>query len=358
MKTKFLHIGFWAVCLISLFGCTKKELLNKDTAHVVRLNLEGNSTDTLEYLVDNKVLATASGAFTRTVLVGFDNTQQELIIRKKNSKETLQNKIITTLPFDQNFNIYYDGTQAYDKYVLLLIKGYALSGELEFVVGDHVIYSGTGVINKDNLQVLINENSTREIQVRKKGETTILLTKTLSSSEKQSLNFFFDGTKVVDNVQLTPPSNPANMFISAKFQSIYASLGYYLGVDVDLVFYQRNSATGAAAKMNPEIRFTLPADGTFRDIELPPLPDGFVYSCDLFEKGTNNLPYIPAATVPPLISAALPYQPNVGRFGNPIVFEAGKSKLLLIGDNKFFKTSAPRSTCYGITVNDLSQYFK
>lgn len=336
-------------------------MLNENTAHIVRLTLQGNSPDSLEYIVDNKVLATVGGGFNTQTIVGFNDEQKELQIRNKNSGAIVQTKAIAVAPFDQTITLYYDGTQAYDKVVRLLVKGYALSAELEFVVGGKVIHTGTGRIERDNVEVLMKENGSREIEIRKKGETTILFSKTISGTpDKQTLNFFFDGTSVVDNVVLRPPANPANMLISAKFQSLYGTLGYYLGADIDLIFYERNTVTGVATKITPEIRFTLPANGNFNEIELPPLPQisDVVYSCDIVEKGTNILPYTAAATVPPFIPASLPYQPNVGRLGNPIIFEAGKSKLMVIGDSKFSKTTVPRSTSYGITVTDLSQYFK
>lgn len=212
---------------------------------------------------------------------------------------------------------------AYDKVIKLLIKGYAISGDLEFLVGGKIIHTGTGRIEKENVEVLMKEDSSREVEIRKKGETTVLSSKTITSiPDRQTLNFFFDGTSVVDNVVLRPPANPLNMLISAKFQSLYGTLGYYLGADIDLIFYERNTATGIATKITPEIRFTLPANGSFNEIELPPLPHNsdVVYGCDIVEKGTNNLPYTSAITIPPFISAAFPYQPNVGRFGNPIIF--------------------------------------
>jgi hypothetical protein len=360
MKTKLIPLSLLSLCFLFLFSCSKKELLNENTSHIIRLTLQGNATDTLEYLVDNKVLATVGGGFNSQIIVGFNNDQKELQIRSKSSGAIIQTKTIPAAPFDQTITLYYDGLQAYDKVVKLFIRGYALSGELEFLVGGKAIFTGTGSINKENLDVLMNDNSSREIQVRKKGETTVLFSKTITSTpERQTLNFFFDGTSIVDDVVLRPPANPANMLISAKFQSLYGTLGYYRGVDVDLVFYERNTTTGIATKITPEIRFTLSADGKFNDIELPPLANNsIVYGCDIVEKGTNNLPYTPAAVVPPFISATLPYQPNAGRLGNPIVFEAGKSKLLVIGDGKFLKTTVPRSTSYGITITDLSQYFK
>ncbi|WP_316791355.1 hypothetical protein [Pedobacter frigoris] len=362
MKTKLMSISLSGLCLFFLLSCSKKELLNENTAHIIRLTLQGNSADSLEYVVDNKVLATVGGNFNTQAIMGFEDKQKELQIRNKNSGVIVQTKTVPAAPFDQTLTLYYDGTQAYDKVIKLFIKGYALSGELEFLVGGQVIYTGIGSINKENLDVLMNESSNREIEIRKKGETTVLFSKTITSTPgKQTLNFFFDGANIVDNVALRPPANPANMLISAKFQSLYGTLGYYRGVDVDLLFYERNTATGVATKITPEIRFALSANGNFNDIELPPLSTNsptVVYGCDIVEKGTNNLPYTAAATVAPFISAALPYQPNVGRYGNPIVFEPGKSKLLVIGDGKFLKTTVPRSTSLGITVTDLSQYFQ
>ena len=363
MNRKLIHSGLLSLCLLVCLACSKEEPLTEDiSSNIVQLNIKGNATDSLEYLIDNKVVATVGGNFNIKTVIGFNNEQKEIQVRKKGSGTIVQTKVIPASPFDQTITLYYDGVKAYDKTILLTLNGYAISGELEFLAGENVLHTGTGSIRKENIQVLIDENSTRDIQVRKKGETAVLFSKTITSTqERQTLNFFFDGTNIVDNVQLKQPANPANLLISAKFQSVYGTLGYYRGVDVDLIFYERNTATGVATKIVPEIRFTLSANGSFNDIELPPLSTNsstVVYGCDIVEKGTNNLPYTVAATVPPFISAALPYQPNLGRYGNPIVFEAGKSKLLVIGDGKFLKTTVPRSTSLGITVTDLSQYFQ
>jgi len=255
-------------------------------------------------------------------------------------------------------SIYYDGTKLYDGFTTLSIKGYALSGELEFLLGETILASGTGVINTSNnpSKIPIDKGTTREVIIRKKGETTNLATKTITSESSQSLTFFFDGTNLVNNVQLEAPVNPANMLISAKFETNFPA--YFKNVDVDIVFYIRNTTAGTNTKTNPEIRFTIP-NGQFSKIELPPLPGPspeYVYSFDIYEKGTTTVAY--TTTVAPFILATFPFKQNEGQLGNTIAFEAGKSMLLLIKDAKSLKTTVPRATSITGVITDLSQYFQ
>lgn len=363
METKIFTHSILAVVLLLSLSCSKSELLESEPSRVIQFTLLGTSTVDLEYLYRDSVIATtnaSNGGFNIKTLLSVKDSNTKLQVRKKGSTEIILSKDVMPAPFDQNVAIYYDGTKVYDQTISLLIKGYALTGELEFLLDGNVILSKSGAVDSRS-SILIDKGTSREIQIRKKGETAILFSKNITSTEaSQTLNFFFDGTNIVDNVKLKSPVNPANMHVSAKFQSIYTTIVYYKPVDVDLVFYERNIATGVATKITPEIRFTLQANGSFNDIELPALtnPKDFVYSCDIVEKGTNNLPYTAAATVAPYVLASFAYQPNAGRLGNPIVFEAGTSKLLTIGDGRFLKTTTPRFTSYGITVTDLTQYFK
>ncbi|WP_316804278.1 hypothetical protein [Pedobacter nototheniae] len=356
MKQRTFTLLFLAFFTTLSISCTKEVLLQAEPVKVVQLTITGNTTVDLEYLYKDSVIATTkagTGGINVKTLLSVKNQTAPVQIRKKGSTDILLSKVVTASPFDQNINIYYDGDKIYNNSVSVQVKGYALSGELEFLLDGNLLFSATAAVN-NTVSVLIDNGTTREIQVRKKGETTLLFVKKIESSIKQqNLLFFFDGTKIVDNVKLEPPVNPANMMVSAKFETTFAQ--YFKMVDVELVLYQKNLSTNVATKPNPEIRFTLPKDGSFNSIELPPLPAGnYIYSFDIVEKGTNNVPY--TTTAAPFIAAAYPFKPNDGKYGL-LNFEAGKSKLFIIKDSKT-QLLVPKGSYLSGIATDLSQYFQ
>jgi len=360
MKLKIFAFFFLSAIATLSLSCRKAELLQPEPVKIIQLNVMGASSVELEYLYKDSVIAAppAGGINVKTLLTVKDQ-HADLKIRKKGSTEILLSRTITAAPFDQYISIFYDGTKIYNSSISLLIKGYALAGELEFLIDGNVFLSGTGSINNTS-PILIDKGTKREITVRKKGETDILLAKTIdATSNSQSINFFYDGIKIVDNVSLNPPVNPANMMVSAKFETLFAP--QFKNVDVDLVFYTRLKPQSTAAyatagtKVQPELRLTLLKDGTFNQIELPPLPDAnYIYSFDIVEKGTDNVPY--TTTSAPFVLAAYPFKPNQGRYGE-INFEAGKSRLFVINDTKNILANT-RSTYFSGKVTDLSQYFR
>ncbi|NQX38538.1 hypothetical protein SAMN05421820_101566 [Pedobacter steynii] len=348
------------LCIILMSGCQKKEFASPDQGRVISLKLSGVSTALLEFIYKDSVVATTqnSSEFVINTLLAVGDGAAKLEIRKKGSIDILQSQTILASPYNQNVSIYYDGDKLYDGLVKLGIKGYALSGELEFLSQGKVILSGTGVIDNSNnpAPILINKGEGQEVQVRKKGETAILFTKTIEASpSKQSLNFFFDGTSIVGNVQLDPPVDPKNMMIKAKFQTTFPN--QFKGVDVDLVFYTRLTSaanTIIGTKMIPELLLKLPKDGSFNTLELPPLPgSNYIYSFDIVESGTYNLPYTSGS---PLVVAGFTLKQNEGRYGI-LNFEAGKSKLLLLKDSRAL-VAATKSIYPSGAFTDLSQYFQ
>ena len=366
MKLKIFTLFFFSAVVALSFSCRKAELLQPEPPKIIQLNITGSTAVDLEYLYKDSVIAdtkaSTGGGINVKTLLSVKDQNATLKIRKTGTTEILLTKTITAAPFDQNISFFYDGTKAYNSAISLGIKGYALSGELEFLLDGKVLSSGTGAVNK-SFFILIDKGTTREIQIRKKGETTILLTKTIeSATAQQNIGFFFDGTKIVDNVKLNPPASAANMMVSAKFETTFPN--QFKGVDIDLVFYTRLSSaanTVVGTKVMPEIRFTLPKDGSFNSIELPPLPGpNYIYSFDIYEKGTNIEPYIPTS---PLVLTGYTLKPNEGRVTSAFAtdgfkFEAGKSKLFVITDAKTIV--APTKTTYvsGGKLTDLSQYFQ
>ncbi|QIL42272.1 hypothetical protein G7074_25240 [Pedobacter sp. HDW13] len=362
MKLKIFTLFFFSAVIALSFSCRKAELLQPEPPKIIQLSITGSTTVDLEYLYKDSVVGdtkAGTGGINLKTLLSVKDQNAVLMVRKKGATEILLSKAITAVPFDQNISIFYDGTKIYNNSVTLEIKGFALSGELEFLVDGNVFASGTGKINNVS-PILIDKGTTREITVRKKGETAVLLTKTIESAiPRQNINFFFDGIKIADNVKLDPPVNTANMMVKAKFETTFPV--QFKNVDVDLVFYTRLKPLSTAAyatagtKVMPELRVSLLKDGSFSQIELPPLPNAdYIYSFDIVEKGTNTVPY--TTTSAPFVLATFPFKPNDGRYGE-IIFDAGKSKLFVINDSKNVLAST-RSTYFSGKITDLSQYFQ
>lgn len=367
---KYIHVAMLAVIGLSL-SCSKAELLSPEPLKLVKLSILGTSEVDLEYLYKDSIIAESniinSNGINITRLITLNDQVGDLKVRKKGTSEILLTKSIASAPFEQNINIYYDGKKIYNNTISLGIKGFALSGELEFLIDGVVFSSHTGAVDKLST-ILIDKGTTREITIRKKGETAVLFTKTIeSATTRQNITYFFDGTKIVDNVKLDPPVNPSNMMITARFETTFPN--QFKGVDVDLVFYTRliaSSNTSVGTKITPEIRFTLPKDGSFNAVELPPLPGPeYIYSFDIYEKGTNIEPYNPGS---PLTLTGYTIKPNEGRVAsayvdfpeNRINFQAGKSKLLIITDSRTLAVVAGTRSVFisGGKVNDLSKYFQ
>ena len=371
MKYKKYILFFLSTFVVLNISCNKPELAQPDLGKVINVQIGGSSEVDLEYVYKDNVVATSLIASSKNIVVDMQLLIKEegatLQIRKKGSSEILQTKQLSSSPFIQNFNVFYDGTTVYENAVTLLIKGYVLSGELEFLVDGKVVLAGTGAIDNNNNRTILfmNKGTSREIQVRKKGETEILLTKTIDAAPGiQNLNFFFDGKALVDNVKLDPPANPANMMVRAKFETIFPN--QFKNVDIDLVFYTKLLAaanTVIGTKVVPELRFKLPKDGSFQTFELPPLPGSdYFYTFDIVESGTNLAPYTSGM---PLVLSGYSIKPNEGRSTSqyatdPIKFEAGKSKLLLLTDQRTLAVVAGTKSVFisGGRVTDLSQYFK
>jgi len=364
MKLKIFTFFFLSAIVALSLSCRKAELLQPEPAKVIQLNITGATNVELEYLYRDSIIATPpAGGISLKTLLSVKDQDNVLKVRKKGASEILLTRTITATPFDQNISIFYDGTKIYNNAISLEIKGYALSGELEFLLDGNIISSETGKVNK-LLSILIDKGTTREIQIRKKGETAILLAKTIESTiPRQNIGYLFDGTKIVDNVKLDPPKNPINMMVSAKFETSFPN--QFKNVDVDLIFYTRlktASNTTVGTKVMPELRFTLPKNGSFNSIELPPLPGPeYIYSFDILEKGTNSDPYTPTS---PLVPSGFTLKANEGRITSAFAsdgfnFQAGASKLFLITDAKTTVTSPTRSIYVsGGKLTDLSQYFQ
>ncbi|TCC84017.1 hypothetical protein FBD94_17885 [Pedobacter hiemivivus] len=358
-----LIIGFTMLAA----ACKKGEPLQKEPVKVVKVSITGSTTVPLEFIYKDSIIASVDLAsrenFIREVLLPVSNQSSEISIREAGTTNVIDSHTVPSSPFKQNLSVYYDGSQTYEKSITYQLKGFAMAGELEFLVDEKLVHTGTLKIEK-NLTIYVNENKERQFTVRKKGETTNLLTKTVTSSPStgQSLKFFFDGTRLVDNIEIKPPANPENMSVTAQFATTFtiASAGaLFKGGDVDAVFYIRNSA-GVVTVPSPEIRIKMPASGAFVTFELPPLPNSTsFYTYDICEVGSDALPYTDF-----LVANIFPPKLNKGKLGEikfgSSYFEAGAAKLILMQDMMALKSSpaAEKGRYFFGKILDLSQYFQ
>lgn len=352
--------------LFSLFAlllsaCSKQELID-GYPRVVSIAFSGQTSVPLDLVYEGKLVDRL--VIGQSYSLAVEGASGKLELREQESKKVVVTKEITS---SENFSVYYDGTRAFDAFVRYNIKGYAVSGELEFVLNGQVVGEGSSDIDQ-TLEIFLTEEETKELQIRLKGETTALITEPIQPvSEEKTLRFFFDGTAIIDEIpELTAPENPDNMSFTATFSSRYSSAGsmprFTGDAEVDIVFFMTDGSE--VTKPEPEIRFTVPTDGRFVTFELPPLPGGLFYTYDIYKKGSLELPYenfdLSAGSV------AL----NNGRmggisFGTTLdfyYFKAGSSKLIVLQDEAQSWALFPPdysdffNVVYG-RIQDLSGYF-
>lgn len=369
---KTLYAYIITACLALLIGsCKKGAPLESIPPQIVKVQITGSTTKELDFIYGDSVVASQglSGGFVSTVLLNITGQNHEITVREKGSTAEIVTWNFNPSEFNQTFSLFYDGVAVYDGVVRFKVKGYAMEGELEFLLDGVLQGEGSSKIDK-TFNIPINKTETRQLQVRKKGETTILTSKTIDADpvDGQSLTFLFDGMKIVDNIQVDPPSNPDNMAINAQFTSTLnnpssTTLYFTGGNKIDLVFYKRKQGTEndtraiPELKTNPEIRVSLPTDGTNVSFELPPLanPDEDEYSVDICRNGTEEIPYIKGTSSP---STFPDVRANQGRYGSGIIFLKGSSKVLIIKDvARSFTSPTPRHRIPIINITDLSEYF-
>ncbi|MCT1523679.1 hypothetical protein [Sphingobacterium hotanense] len=373
-----IYTNYFSFCLITFFllvcgSCKKVELLNPKEPKVINLTIEGSTTSDLEFVYKDSVVASVKaegdGSFVRTALLNTSGlVTPEISIREAGSTDIIASRPIDPNNFKQALSIFYDSGNIYNGKVTYTIKGYVMSGELEFLLDGLSLFTGSSTINR-TINILVNDNEIRQLEVRKVGEQTTLITNEIPSGiSEQSLGFFYDGTEIVDGIEVAPPKNPENMAVTAQFKTTFTdpnstTLYFTGGNEVDIVFYTRKKGTEnknrttPEDKVDPEIRIPLPLDGTFVNFELPILTDETMeYSFDFVENGTDDMPYVRGKTA----SNTYPeLRANQGRYGKGIVPEGGKSKLLLISDGfKSVTSPSPRHRIPIPAITDLSEYFQ
>lgn len=357
MKKNIQNILFIAISIafLGFQGCKKQELAEPKAVKIVNLQIRGSKgkTDTLEFVKGNNVIAQASNDDDRFNLPGIkvsvEDDNSSLIVRLKGHNEILATRKISADHYDQIINCYYDGEKVYGNSVNLKISGYASSGILSVFLDGRLLASGTGTELSSTISLGVDDGKNRQIQVKKQGETAVLLTKEILSDQiNQSLAFYYDGTTIFDKIDIGQPVNPANMLLSVKFNS---KVSVYQG-PADMVVLKEK----AGVYTPTSLRIELGADGSFsKAVELPSLSAeaGTNYFIKIVKRGTNDeLPY-------DLTNSTKPTKPESGR--KLVTFIPGGSSILVITDEKVETTIGPatrRGTVINMIVADIAQYFK
>ncbi|MDQ0640318.1 hypothetical protein QF042_003883 [Pedobacter sp. W3I1] len=148
MKLKTFALFFFSAIITLGLSCRKAELLQPEPAKIIQLTVTGTSDVALENLYKDSIIATPPvGGINIKTFLSVKDQNATLKVRKQGTSEILLTKTITTVPFDQNISFFYDGTKVYNNAISLVVKGFALSSEIEFLLDGKLLSSGTSTIN-------------------------------------------------------------------------------------------------------------------------------------------------------------------------------------------------------------------
>jgi len=334
-----------------LFSCKKQEKVVPDPPHIIKVQILGSTVnDTLQFVKNGKVIAESGksdGEFGMDLLLTLEQPEAEIQIRKKGQTAIIATRKIVADQFEQVIRCYYDGVTAYDETVVFKIKGYSAITVLEVVMDGRVIAEGSSSISPEQINIGFEPGQKHLIQIRKKGDNTVLLTKEISPEEaKKPVKFYYDGFTLRESINLQIPGNPANMLFTGKFTSL---INVYNG-PVDILFFNGTS-TKPFEHTATNIRLEIPTDGTFsKAIELPPAAPGLKYSYKVVKRGTlNDLPYT-------LTNELMPIKPESGY--RLIDFKAGYTLMADITDRKDVRASGSiKGTNFFISEKDIKFFF-
>ena len=363
MKKNIQYLIF--ICLtfgLFLLGCKREELAEPTTGKIVNLKIKGTTlmTEPLEFVKNGIVFAETinnSAEFEVNTKISIEGPTAEIQLRRKSDQQVIAIRTVTNKLFNQELTCYYDGQHVYDALVNLEFKGYSGENELEFMLDGVLLGSGSGTVFP-SLSVVLNKEKKRQIQIRKKGDTEILLDyEVLVDAPLQKLVFYYDGIQLLDKIELAAPKNPANMLVSASFKS---NVAVFSG-PVDLVFHKGSMYDNVNFYNPTDLRIPLNNDGSFSaNFELPALSPEDVegklnYGIKLVKRGTLiDLPY-------DLTNELKPILPLSGFYVNPMAFTPGGAMILVITDLKTVKTTglpSSRGTLFSVNSTDISAYFK
>ncbi|MCO5937034.1 hypothetical protein NAF17_15930 [Mucilaginibacter sp. RB4R14] len=176
--------------------------------------------------------------------------------------------------------------------VSLRIKGAVISQDtLEFVLNNKVL--ARGGTNFDIAKILLRAND--KVQIRKKADGKVIGAIDIAETPfNQERKIFYDGTTLLDNIVITPVTNPQNMGVRLSFNTPFADF-YGGAVDIEVFHRILDLNTFEFTYISVmKINGLTQAFGDF--FEFPPLPasNDFVlhgYVFKVYKAGTNQLPY-------------------------------------------------------------------
>lgn len=363
MKKNIQYLVFIGLTFgLFLSGCKREELAEHYASQIINLKIKGTTllTEPLEFVKNGVVFAETmsnSAEYEVSAKISIAGPMAEIQLRRKSDKQVIATKTVTNKLFNQELTCYYDGKQVYDALVKIEFKGYSGGNELEFMLDGVLLGSGTGT-EFPSLTVVLNKENKRQIQIRKKGDSKILLDYVvLAEVPLQKLVFYYDGTQLLDKIELATPENKANMLVSVSYKS---NVAVFSG-PADLVFYKGSMYDNVNFYSPTEFRIPLNSDGSFsKNFELPALSLEDIeaklkYGFKLVKRGTLvDLPYDITNELKPIL-------PLSGFYVNPIEFTAGGAMILVISDSKTVKTTglpSSRGTLFGVNSTDISAFFK
>ncbi|MDR2282966.1 MAG: hypothetical protein LBE37_07155 [Sphingobacterium sp.] len=321
--------------LATSWSCQKGELFQPTTPDIVELAFSGSTSVPLEFVYDEVIVDTTVGqsnSLPNPFRLNISKGDQKILIREKGKTAILKTYTLSTTTFQQKFNILYDEGKIYEKSIFYNLHVIPLGKAIEFFIdGKRVNQTANGELLSSTLTVPIDKDQERTLSVKIKGENEAFLTKIITDADSnKTLKFLLDGEKLVEHMELPALKNAKGMSLTLKFKpTIEFGQSTFLGGDVDLVFYLRDMTTEEVTPFVPEIRITVPVSQSFATVELPPLPEGKLYTFDVVRKGINQVPY----TYKKFTSdEVFPVLQNQGRYGTLIFFKDLNNHYFLPGE--------------------------
>ncbi|QJB32122.1 hypothetical protein HF329_12615 [Chitinophaga oryzae] len=306
--------GVLMLLMTVLQACRKGEMFSPSAPAVVEVSFAGSTTVPLEFIYNNLVVDSTRGplhGLPAPFKLNVTGGDQKVAVREKGKTAILKTYDIQKGSFKQEFGIFYDNGKIYDAGVIYNLQILSKKDGLDFYLDGKLIhqnlYPGATL---HELKVPIEKDQKRELTVRKSGEEAVLVSRMITiADDSAALKFYFDGERLTESMKLPALKNPQGMLLTFQlFPDVEFGQTAFLGGDVDIVFYTRDQITEEVENLQPELRVTVPAGQQFASVELPPLPDGKLYTCDVLKRGTHEIAY--QSTVPGYTA-----RPGLGKHG-------------------------------------------
>jgi len=294
-RNRQLQLGVWIALLALLYGCQKGELYYASEPQIVEITLKGTTSTALEFVYNDKVVDSTRGQFhsiPNTFQMLVTEGEQKLQVREKGKTTVLKTYDIDPKRFTHEFGIFYDNGGIYDAGITYNLMIYAADIGLDFYLDNKLIYqnpySGSTI---SPLTIALNKGQERTLTITRKGEQEPLVSRIITEAQAdKTLKFYLDKYGLIERMKLPTLKDPKGMAVMLRFvPDVEFGQTAFVGGDVDLVFYTRNKTTEEVA--NPGLRFTVPTDGSFATVELPPIDDSRFYTFDILQKGTDKVAY-------------------------------------------------------------------